>query len=147
MAPASRDQRHRRRLGGGLRVGRGLQSRVRPRLRPPAEREHRELLGYAAPLPAAEWHLVRSAGHQLLEWEGAEETLAAILERAVFAKEVWLAAIEGTDHPDVDRTPDPAALLARAWLRAAGADLGDGDPISWLRRPAPTQPTDPQEDR
>ncbi len=164
----------------------------------------RELLGYAARLPAAEWHVVRSAGHQLLEWEGPEETLAAILERAVFTKEVWLAAIEGTDHPDVDRGPDPAALLARhddvagrwlsvvrdidrrgawddrivdalceppesfvlssivthvltygahrrllarAWLRAAGVDLDDGDPISWLRRPAPNHPTRPQEDR
>lgn len=163
----------------------------------------RELVVRAAALPAADWLATRAAGHQVLSWEGPEESIAAILERAVFTKEVWLAAIEGTDHPDVDRYPDPAALLvrhdavagrwlsavrdidrrgawddrivdalceppesfvlssivthvltygahrrllARAWLRGAGVDLDDGDPISWLRRPA-THPTDPQEDR
>lgn len=170
----------------------------------------RELVAHAATLTAAEWGATRAAGHRVLAWEGPEESIAAILERAVFTKEVWLAAIEGTDHPDVDRSPDPPALLARhdavagrwlaavrdidrrrawddrivdalcdppesfvlssivthvltygahrrllarAWLRAAGLDLGDGDPITWLRRtPATdftdsTDSTDPQEDR
>jgi hypothetical protein len=136
---------------------------------------------------------VRVPGHQIATWEGPEESIGAVLERAVFAKEVWLAAIEGTDHPEVDHADGPVALLARhesvagrwlaavrdidrrgawedrivdalceppesfvlssivthvltfsayrrqltrTWLRSAGVDLDDGDPINWLRREA-----------
>lgn len=150
----------------------------------------RELITRAKALSLEEWAEVRVPGHQVATWEGPEESIAAVLERAVFAKEVWLAAVEGTDFPDVDRAPDPVALLARheavaarwlavvrdidrrggwddrivdalceppesfvlssivthvltfgayrrqlarVWLRGAGVDLDDGDPINWLR--------------
>lgn len=150
----------------------------------------RELITHAKGLAEDDWRAVRVSGHQVAAWEGPEESIAAVLERAVFAKEVWLAAIEGTDFPDVDRAPDPGALLdrhdevaarwlaavrdvdrrgawddrivdalceppesfvlssivahvltfgtyrrqlARVWLRLAGLDLADGDPIMWLR--------------
>ncbi|HWJ11989.1 MAG TPA: helix-turn-helix domain-containing protein [Nocardioides sp.] len=153
----------------------------------------RDLIEHAKALSPEEWRAVRVPGHQVASWEGPEESVAAVLERTVFAKEVWLAAIEGTDHPDVDRSPEPVALLARhdviagrwlaavreidrrggwddlivdalceppesfvlssivthvltygayrrllvrGWLRSAGADLDDGDPINWLRREA-----------
>lgn len=73
----------------------------------------RELVEHAKGLSPEDWRQVRAPGHQVASWEGPEESVAAVLERTVFAKEVWLAAIEGTDFPDVDRDPDPAALLAR----------------------------------
>lgn len=151
----------------------------------------RELIEHAKGLADAAWREVRSPGHQVASWEGPEESIAAVLERTVFAKEVWLAAVEGTDFPDVDRSPDPGGLLerhdaaaarwlaairdidrrnawddrivdalceppesfvlssivahvltfsayrrqlTRVWLRAAGVEVDDGDPINWLRR-------------
>ena len=151
----------------------------------------RELIEIAKALDDAAWREVRSPGHQVAEWEGPEESIAAVLERTVFAKEVWLAAVEGTGFPDVDRQADPAGLLerhdaaaarwlaairdidrrgawddrivdalceppesfvlssivahvltfsayrrqlTRVWLRAAGVQADDGDPINWLRR-------------
>lgn len=84
----------------------------------------RELVEHAKALSPDEWRRVRATGHQVASWEGPEESVAAVLERTVFAKEVWLAAIEGTDFPEVDRDPDPGALLARhdvvagRWLAA-----------------------------
>lgn len=84
----------------------------------------RALIEHAKGLAPEEWREVRVADHLVASWEGPEESVAAVLERTVFAKEVWLAAIEGTDFPDVDRAPDPAALLARhdavagRWLAA-----------------------------
>ncbi|TNM46122.1 helix-turn-helix transcriptional regulator [Nocardioides albidus] len=151
----------------------------------------RDLIERAKALADEEWREVRGPGHQVASWEGPEESIAAVLERTVFAKEVWLAAIEGTDFPDVDRDAGPSGLLdrhaaaaarwlaavrdidrrgawddrivdalceppesfvlssivahvltfsayrrqlARIWLRAAGVDIDDGDPINWLRR-------------
>lgn len=73
----------------------------------------RALLEHAKGLSEADWQALRMPGHQVASWEGPEESIAAVLERAVFAKEVWLAAIEGTDFPVVDRTPGPVDLLAR----------------------------------
>lgn len=73
----------------------------------------RALVVHAKGLGPEEWRQVRAAGHQVASWEGPEESIAAVLERTVFAKEVWLAAIEGSDFPEVDRSPDPTALLAR----------------------------------
>ena len=153
----------------------------------------RELIVHAKALTDDDWREVRVAGHQVASWEGPEESIAATLERAVFAKEVWLAAIEGTEHPEVDRSPGPGGLLdrheeiagrwlaavrdidrrgawddqivdalceppesfvlssivthvltfsayrrqlSRIWLRNAGIDLDDGDPINWFRREA-----------
>jgi AraC family transcriptional regulator len=151
----------------------------------------RELIEHAKGLDDAQWREVRGPGHQVASWEGPEESIAAVLERTVFAKEVWLAAVEGTDFPDVDRSPGPARLLerhdaaaarwlaavrgidrrnawddrivdalceppesfvlssvvahvltfsayrrqlTRVWLRAAGVEADDGDPINWVRR-------------
>ncbi|QSR25101.1 AraC family transcriptional regulator [Nocardioides aromaticivorans] len=84
----------------------------------------RALVEHAKGLSPEEWREVRAPGHQVASWEGPEESIAAVLERTVFAKEVWLAAVEGTEFPAVDRDPDPATLLARhdavagRWLAA-----------------------------
>ncbi|WP_227463343.1 helix-turn-helix domain-containing protein [Nocardioides lijunqiniae] len=51
-------------------------------------------------------------GNTVLEWDGEEASLAAVLEHLVWSKEVWLAAIEGLDLP-ARGDDDPASLLAR----------------------------------
>ncbi|WP_261376773.1 DinB family protein [Nocardioides sp. J9] len=73
----------------------------------------RLLIEHAKGISTDEWARVRVPGHEVAAWEGPEESVAVVLERTVFAKEVWLAAIEGTDFPAVDRQPTPAALLER----------------------------------
>jgi hypothetical protein len=51
-------------------------------------------------------------GHQVTSWDGEEASVATVLERLIFTKEVWLAAIEGLDFPTASGN-DPAALIAR----------------------------------
>ncbi|MDO9495511.1 MAG: helix-turn-helix domain-containing protein [Nocardioides sp.] len=61
--------------------------------------------------------------HAVLMWDGADTSIAAVLEHQVWTKEVWLAAIEGADIPPREGD-DPASLLARQdalaprWLAA-----------------------------
>jgi hypothetical protein len=72
----------------------------------------RALLELAKGLPDDEYRRVRAAGLQVVEWDGPEESLAALLDRLVWTTEVWLAAVEGADHP-ARGADDPAALLDR----------------------------------
>ena len=51
LAAAAGHLGHRRRVRRGLRVGRGVQPRVRPGLRPPAERDRRQRDGHWLPAP------------------------------------------------------------------------------------------------
>jgi len=61
--------------------------------------------------------------HAVLMWDGADSSVAAVLEHQVWTKEVWLAAIEGADIPPREGD-DPGALLERhdavapRWLAA-----------------------------
>ncbi len=83
----------------------------------------RALLGLATGLADEEYRRVRSPGLSVLPWDGAEETLAAVLERLVWTLEVWVASIEGGDAPPRG-ADDAAALLDRhdevapRWLAA-----------------------------
>jgi AraC-like DNA-binding protein len=83
----------------------------------------RALLELAKGLPADEYRRVRSPGLSVLPWDGAEETLAAVLDTLVWTTEVWVASLEGGDAP-VRGADDPAALLDRhdavapRWLAA-----------------------------
>ena len=72
----------------------------------------RALLEQAKGLSDQEYRRVRLPGHQVLEWDGPEESLAVLLEHLVWTTEVWLASVEGADHP-ARGADDPAALLAR----------------------------------
>lgn len=156
----------------------------------------RGLLDLAKQLPDGDYREERLPGHTVLAWDGAEASIGAVLERLVWTKEVWLAAIEGQDLPP-QRPDDPATLIARhdeaaprwlaavrdidrrgAWddrlidalcdppqsfvigsvvahvltfsahrrqlarmmLRAGGHDVGQGDPIDWLRTRMEEQP-------
>ncbi len=73
----------------------------------------RHLIELAAGLPDDEYRELRLPGTTLLSWHGPEESIAAVLENHVWTKEVWTAAIEGTDLPDRDEHASAEALAAR----------------------------------
>ncbi|MGY1731061.1 helix-turn-helix domain-containing protein [Geodermatophilus sp. SYSU D01045] len=83
----------------------------------------RGLLELAKGLPEEEYRRVRAPGLTVLAWDGAEETLAAVLDTLVWSLEVWVASIEGGEHP-ARGADDPAALIDRhdvvapRWLAA-----------------------------
>ena len=57
----------------------------------------------------------------MLGFDGPDESVAHVLTHLVFTKEVWLAAIEGTDFPperadDVDTLLDRHEEAAARWL-------------------------------
>jgi AraC family transcriptional regulator len=82
------------------------------------------LLALAKGLAPAALHAVRLPGTVVLPWDGPEESIAAVLDRQIATKEVWLASIEGLDLPPQDDEPDAARLLERhdavapRWLAA-----------------------------
>ncbi|XKK38120.1 helix-turn-helix domain-containing protein [Nocardiopsis sp. ARC36] len=86
------------------------------------------LLRLAASLPEEVYREVRAPGSTVLAWDGPEESIAAVLEHLVRAKEVWLASIEAADQPE-QGADDPAALLERhedaatRWIAAVN-DIG-----------------------
>jgi AraC-like DNA-binding protein len=82
------------------------------------------LLESAKGLTDEEFRAIRQPGTVVLSWDGPEESIAAVLEHQIFAKEVWLASIEGGDMPRRDDAPHAAQLLERhdavapRWLAA-----------------------------
>lgn len=50
---------------------------------------------------------------ELLPWHEPERSLRELLDRIVFTKEVWTAAITGGEVPEMKRKLDPAELLDR----------------------------------
>ncbi len=58
----------------------------------------RELLRLAAGLDDERYRLVRN-DTAALDWDGADDSIASTLDHLIRSKEVWLAAIEGTEHP------------------------------------------------
>jgi len=73
----------------------------------------RALLDLAKGLPDDTFREARLPGTTVLDWDGPEESVATVLEHQVWSKEVWLAAIEGTDLPDRDEAGDAAGLITR----------------------------------
>ena len=72
----------------------------------------RSLLELAKGVPDERYRASLRPGNVVLWFDGPEESLARILERLVFTKEIWLAAVLGEEPPTDDRT-DPVALLER----------------------------------
>jgi AraC-like DNA-binding protein len=72
----------------------------------------RDLLDRAKQLTEEEYRATRLPGSSVLGFDGPDESIAEVLTHIVFTKEVWLAAIEGTDFPP-ERADDPATLIAR----------------------------------
>ncbi|HYG93245.1 MAG TPA: helix-turn-helix domain-containing protein [Nocardioides sp.] len=73
----------------------------------------RHLIEVAKGLGDEDYRAPRLDGLSVTSWDGPEESIAKVLEHQVFTKEVWLAAIEGTDFPQHAPDPDAATLLER----------------------------------
>lgn len=94
------------------------------------------LIGLAADLSESQWVQEISPGQVVLEWDGPEPSLAAVLGATVWTKEVWLATIEGRDFPsrNVPATPQDLAerhdFIGKRWTTliseySAAGRLGD----------------------
>lgn len=57
------------------------------------------LICAAAGLTESQWVEPVSPGQVILDWDGEEPSVAAVLDALVWTKEVWLAGIEGHDQP------------------------------------------------
>ncbi|WP_123027952.1 helix-turn-helix domain-containing protein [Mycolicibacterium stellerae] len=80
------------------------------------------LINEATQLSKEQWLDEISPGQVILEWDGREPSVGAVLGAIVWTKEVWLATIEGRDFPGRESTqPDSAGATQ---LAAHHADLG-----------------------
>jgi AraC family transcriptional regulator len=72
----------------------------------------RALLDLAKQLSEEDYRRPQLAGNTVLAFDGTDESVADVLTHLVASKEIWLAAIEGTDFPP-ERTDDVATLVER----------------------------------
>jgi len=72
----------------------------------------RALLDHAKQLADEDYRRSHLPGHTVTAWDGPAESVADVLTQQVFTKEVWLAAIDGTEFP-ADRDNDVVTLIAR----------------------------------
>lgn len=74
------------------------------------------LIGRAGELTEEHWLQEISPGQVVLDWDGPEPSVGAVLGALVWSKEVWLASIEGRDFPSREATDaartDPQQLAA-----------------------------------
>jgi AraC-like DNA-binding protein len=94
------------------------------------------LISRAAVLSKEQWTEEISAGQVVLEWDGPEPSVGAVLGAIVWTKEVWLATIEGRDFPCRETTQpestDPEQLAAhhadigKRWSAMASEYAADG---------------------
>jgi len=62
------------------------------------------LINQAMQLSKDQWTQDISPGQVILDWDGPEPSVGAVLGAIVWTKEVWLATIEGRDFPSRDAT-------------------------------------------
>lgn len=90
------------------------------------------LLERATELTDAQWRQPVSPGRVVLEWDGEEASVAAVLGALVWTKQVWLASIEGADQPVRGDVPSAAALaaehraVAARWTAMVDAHTAEG---------------------
>jgi AraC family transcriptional regulator len=80
------------------------------------------LIKQAAQLSEAQWTEEISPGQVILEWDGPEPSVGAVLGAIVWTKEVWLATIEGRDFPGREAT-QPSSTTPQK-LATHHADIG-----------------------
>lgn len=80
------------------------------------------LIEQAAALSKAQWKQDISPDQVVLEWDGPEGSVGAVLGAIVWTKEVWLATIEGRDFPA--RTATTPASTTPEQLAAHHDDIG-----------------------
>src|SRR5262249_12698005 len=77
----------------------------------------RRLLEYAKTVTDEQLDRQLSAVVEILPWRETTKTLRQILENIIYTKEVWKAAIVGTELPNLNGTPPeqrtPSRMLAR----------------------------------
>lgn len=76
------------------------------------------LIATASALTETQWAEPVSPGQVVLDWDGEENSVGAVLGALVWTKEVWLASIEGADQP------------ARPELRAARQLAAEHEDVS-----------------
>jgi len=81
------------------------------------------LINQATQLSKEQWTEDISPGQVILDWDGPEPSIGAVLGAIVWTKEVWLATIEGRDLPSREAT-QPASTSAQQ-LAAHHDDLGN----------------------
>ncbi|MGE2725241.1 helix-turn-helix domain-containing protein [Mycolicibacterium pulveris] len=80
------------------------------------------LLNQAAQLSNDQWAEPISPGQVILDWDGPEPSVGAVLGAIVWTKQVWLATIEGRDFPD--RTATRPECTTPTELAAHHDDIG-----------------------
>jgi len=79
------------------------------------------LIEEAASLTEEQWTQPISPGQVMLEWDGEEPSVSAVLGAVVWSKQVWLASIEGRDQPErggvrsVAQLADDHRAVAARW--------------------------------
>lgn len=81
------------------------------------------LIDTSTALSKEQWQEHISPGQVVLDWDGEEPSVGAVLGAIVWTKEVWLATIEGRDFPG--REPTQPESTTPAQLAAHHADLGN----------------------
>lgn len=81
------------------------------------------LINKATELSKEQWQQEISPGQVVLEWDGPETSVGAVLGAIVWTKEVWLATIEGRDFPEREFTQPESTSAAQ--LAAHHDDLGN----------------------
>ncbi|OBF28341.1 AraC family transcriptional regulator [Mycobacterium sp. ACS1612] len=92
------------------------------------------LIDQAAQLSEAQWTQEISPGQVILDWDGPEPSVGAVLGAIVWTKEVWLATIEGRDFPSraATKSTTPQALaahhdeIAKRWAAMVSEYTADG---------------------
>ncbi|MDT5181225.1 MAG: AraC family transcriptional regulator [Mycobacterium sp.] len=79
------------------------------------------LIGTATELTENQWRERITPGQVVLDWDGEEASVGAVLGAVVWSKEVWLASIEGRDHPahpglrEAAQLADDHAAVSARW--------------------------------
>lgn len=73
----------------------------------------RQLLEVIKGLSAEEYRRARLPGNAALGWDGPDESIVQTMRHLVLTKEVWLAAINGYELPDLSGDDDAVALAER----------------------------------
>jgi AraC family transcriptional regulator len=81
------------------------------------------LINRATELSKDQWHEEISPGQVVLDWDGPEPSVGAVLGAIVWSKEVWLATIDGRDFPVREATQPKSTTAAQ--LAVHHEDLGN----------------------
>ena len=98
------------------------------------------LIGQAAELSKEQWTEQISPGQVVLDWDGPEPSVGAVLGAIVWTKEVWLACIEGRDFRPATRQ-HRSRRRPTSWPRATMRSHDAGRQWSPTTRPKVGWPT------